>query len=250
MLAITRRKIIKDLLQENKSVTITKLAAQLDVTKETIRRDLRAMEEDNELIRTHGGAYILEGVQNDIDISTRQVLKTAEKEIIADKCNAIIQPGDSIFLDNSTTAWVIARKIATRKLTVLTTSLQIASILCESPTIRLILIGGEYSQKSMGIEGDGALRNLERYFIDKAFISCRSVSMEYGITDTSDNTALLHKLAIDHAKQTFLVVDHSKLNYPSFTCAGPVKSLTGIIMDKEFSPEWKAFLTENHVLYY
>ena len=49
MLAITRRKVIKDLLQEHKSVTITDLAARLDVTKETIRRDLRAMERDNEL---------------------------------------------------------------------------------------------------------------------------------------------------------------------------------------------------------
>lgn len=250
MLAITRRKIIKDLLQENKSVTITKLATQLNVTKETIRRDLRAMEKDNELIRTHGGAYILEGVQNDIDISTRQVLKTSEKEIIADKCNSLIQPGDSIFLDNSTTAWVIARKIANRKLTVLTTSLQIANILCDSPTIRLIIIGGEYSPKSMGTEGDGTLRNLERYFIDKSFISCRSVSMEYGITDTNDNTALLHKLVIDHSKQTFLVVDHTKLNYPSFTNAAAIQTLTGIVMDKEFSPEWKAYLTENHVLYY
>ena len=81
MLAITRRKVIKDLLQEHKSVTITDLAARLDVTKETIRRDLRAMERDNELIRTHGGAYVLEGVQNDIDIATRQALKIKEKEI-------------------------------------------------------------------------------------------------------------------------------------------------------------------------
>lgn len=250
MLAITRRKIIKDLLQENKSVTITKLAAQLDVTKETIRRDLRAMEKDNELIRTHGGAYILEGVQNDIDITTRQVLKTSEKEIIADKCNALIQPGDIIFLDNSTTAWVIARKIANRKLTVLTTSLQIANILCESSTIRLILIGGEYSQKSMGVEGDGALRMLEKYFVDKAFISCRSVSMEHGVTDTSDNTALLHKLIIRHAKQNFLVVDHTKLDYASFTSVVPVSELDGIVMDKEFSDEWKTFLHENHVHYY
>ncbi len=250
MLAITRRKIIKDLLQENKSVTITNLAAKLDVTKETIRRDLRAMEKDNELIRTHGGAYILEGVQNDIDISTRQVLRTTEKEIIAEKCNNLIQPGDIIFLDNSTTAWVIAHKIFNRNLTVLTTSLQIANILSESPTIHLILVGGEYSSKSMGVEGDGALRNLERYFIDKAFISCRSVSMDYGITDINDNAALMHKLVIQHAKQTFLVVDHTKLNYPSFTCVAPVKHLTGIVLDQEFSSEWKQFLHDNNVLYY
>ena len=83
MLAITRKQAIKKLLQEQKSVTISDLSERLNVTKETIRRDLRAMEKDQELIRTHGGAYILEGVQNDLDVTTRQALRITEKEIIA-----------------------------------------------------------------------------------------------------------------------------------------------------------------------
>ena len=82
MLAITRKQAIKKLLQEQKSVTISDLSERLNVTKETIRRDLRAMEKDQELIRTHGGAYILEGVQNDLDVTTRQALRITEKEII------------------------------------------------------------------------------------------------------------------------------------------------------------------------
>lgn len=250
MLAITRRKVIKELLQEHKSVTITDLASRMDVTKETIRRDLRAMEKDGELIRTHGGAYILEGVQNDIDISTRQVLKTTEKEILAEKCDALIQSGDIIYLDNSTTAWFIARKIANRKLTVLTSSLEIANILQNSATIRLFLIGGEFSRKTMSFVGDSAIRNLQNYFLDKAFISCRSVSMEFGVTDTNDNDALLHKIALLHAKQTFLVIDHSKLNNASFSHVAFLNQLHGIILDKEFSAEWKECLQKNHVLYY
>lgn len=250
MLAITRRNVIKDLLQEHKSVTITDLAARLNVTKETIRRDLRAMEKDNELIRTHGGAYILEGVQNDIDISTRQILKTAEKEIIAQKCDALIQNGDIIYLDSSTTAWFIARQIAKRRLTVVTTSLEIANILCNSPTVRLFLIGGEFSRKTMSFGGDSAVRNLQQYFIDKAFISCRSVSMEFGLTDTSDNSAILNRIAYHHAKQKFLAIDHSKLNNVSFTSVIPLKDLDGIIMDMEFPPEWKDCLHKNQVHYY
>lgn len=59
MLAISRQNLIKELLQENKSVTIADLAVRMNVTRETIRRDLRAMEQEHELIRTHGGAYIL-----------------------------------------------------------------------------------------------------------------------------------------------------------------------------------------------
>lgn len=95
MLAISRQNLIKELLQENKSVTIADLAVRMNVTRETIRRDLRAMEQEHELIRTHGGAYILDGVQNDLDISTRQVLKTEEKKTIALKCDALIQTGES-----------------------------------------------------------------------------------------------------------------------------------------------------------
>ena len=96
MLAIARKAAIRERLHEHKSVRITELAAELNVTKETIRRDLREMEQGGELIRTHGGAYILDGVQNDIDVGTRQVLKIPEKERIAQKCDSIIQSGDYI----------------------------------------------------------------------------------------------------------------------------------------------------------
>lgn len=250
MLAIARRNAIKEQLQERKSVTITDLAARLNVTKETIRRDLRVMEESGELIRTHGGAYILEGVQNDIDISTRQVLKMEEKQIIAQKCDALIQPGDFIYLDCSTTAWFIARKLVDRKVTVLTSSLEIANILSNSNTVHLYLIGGEFSRSTMSFTGDGAMSSLQRYFVDKAFISCRSVSMEYGITDTHENIAALRRVALEHAKQKYLVVDHTKLNNTSFASLIPLKELDGIVMDTEFSPEWKEFLKHNGVRIY
>ncbi|MFR6510249.1 MAG: DeoR/GlpR family DNA-binding transcription regulator [Dorea sp.] len=118
----------------------------MNVTRETIRRDLRAMEQEHELIRTHGGAYILDGVQNDLDISTRRGSKIEEKKAIALKCDALIQTGEIIYLDNSTTAWFIANKISSRKLTVVTNSLEIANILSSSPRPSIcFLIGGEYS---------------------------------------------------------------------------------------------------------
>ncbi len=250
MLAIARKTAIREQLQEHKSVRITELAAQLNVTKETIRRDLREMEQDGELIRTHGGAYILDGVQNDIDIGTRQVLKIPEKEIIAQKCDSIIQPGDYIFLDGSTTCWFIARKIAHRKLTVLTTSLEIANILSASDTVKLHVIGGEFSPKNRDFIGYGALKTLERYYVDKAIISCRSVHMQFGITDTSDGNARLHQAALEHARQKYLVVDHSKLDNVSFSHTAPLTSVDGIVMDREFPEDWKKYLTEHHIRIY
>ena len=74
--------------------------------------------------------------------------------------------------------------------------------------------------------------------------------MESGITDTSDNSAVLHQMALSHAKQKYLVVDHSKLDNISFSSVAPLTDLNGIIMDTEFSPEWKQYLDKHNIRYY
>ena len=247
MLAIARKNFIREQLREHKSIQITALAEMLNVTKETIRRDLKIMEENGELIRTHGGAYILDGVQNDLDISTRQVLRTSEKEIIAGKCESLIQNGDYIFLDSSSTAWFIAKAIKHRKVAVLTVSLEIINLLAGSPSVRLFAVGGEYSEATRSFSGNSAIQNLERYFFDKAFISCRSVSLEAGLTDTNVDDAMLHRLALSHAHESYLAIDYSKLNRSSFAGIAPVASLDGIIMEQPFPEDWVRHLNEHNV---
>lgn len=250
MLAIARKQEIREQLREYKSVRIAELAASLNVTKETIRRDLQEMEKEGELIRTHGGAYILDGVQNDLDISTRQILKLQEKNIIAQKCDNLIQTGDSIYLDCSTTAWAIARAITHRKITVLTCSLEIANILCTSDTVRLFVIGGEFSPSTRSFTGESALQNLKQHYVDKAIISCKSVDMEHGITDTSDFHAALHQATIEHSSQSYLAIDYSKLDKTSFAKVAPISSLTGIIMERGFPISWIKYLSEHRVNIY
>ncbi|MBQ9030057.1 MAG: DeoR/GlpR transcriptional regulator [Parasporobacterium sp.] len=250
MLAIARKTIIREQLREHKSVRITELAELLNVTNETIRRDLRSMEKDGDLIRTHGGAYILDGVQNDLDLSTRQFLRTGEKEIISEKCSSIIQNGDYIFLDASSTAWFIARAIMHRKVSVLTVSLEIINLLSTSSTIRLFAVGGEYSSSTKSFTGNSAIQNLEHYYFDKAFISCRSVSLEAGLTDTNVDDAMLHRLALAHAHEKYLAIDNSKLNRASFAGIAPVSGLDGIILDQPFPEDWVRYLNEHSVQIY
>ena len=86
MLAIARRNAILELLREQQSVNVTQLAASLGVATETIRRDFKELEASGQLIRTHGGAYITDGVQNDINVSARSVIRRQEKKEIAKKC--------------------------------------------------------------------------------------------------------------------------------------------------------------------
>lgn len=250
MLAITRRDVIREQLKEHKSIQITELSDLLDVTRETIRRDLRAMEKDGELIRTHGGAYILDGVQNDLDLSTRQFLRVSEKEIIASKCEKLIQNGDYIFLDGSSTCWFIARSIMHRNLAVLTTSLEIINLLSASTSVKLFVVGGEYSPATKSFGESSAIWCMEHYHVDKSFISCRSVSLNAGLTDTNDTDAMLHKLALDHAHESYLAIDSSKLNRDSFAEIAPLTSLDGIILDGPFPEDWISYLTAHHIRYY
>ena len=247
MLAITRREVIREQLKEHKSIQITELAELLQVTRETIRRDLRSLEKDGELIRTHGGAYILDGVQNDLDLSTRQFLRVPEKESIARKCEKLIQNGDYIFLDDSSTCWFIARAIMYRKVAVLTNSLEIINLLSASSSVKLFVVGGEYSAATKSFSKSSAIWCMEHYRVDKSFISCRSVSMEAGLTDTNDTDAMLHKLALDHAHERYLAIDSSKLNRDSFAEIAPLSCLDGIIMDCPFPEDWISCLTANHI---
>jgi len=247
MLAITRREVIREQLKEHKSIQIAELAEQLQVTRETIRRDLRCMENDGELIRTHGGAYILDGVQNDLDLSTRQFLRVPEKEVIASKCTELIRNGDYIFLDASSTDWFIARAVMHRKITVLTTSLEIINLLSSSSSVRLFAVGGEYSAATRSFAGSSAAWSLEHYHVDKCFISCRSVSLESGLTDTNDADAMIHKLALDHSHEKYLAIDNSKLDRSSFAQIAPVSCLSGIIMDCPFPEDWVRYLQDHQV---
>jgi len=247
MLAITRRDIIREQLKEHKSIQIADLAELLEVTRETIRRDLRAMEKDGELMRTHGGAYILDGVQNDLDLSTRQFLRIQEKETIARKCEHLIQNGDYIFLDDSSTCWFIARAVMNRKVAVLTTSLEILNLLSSSSSVRLFAVGGEYSPASKSFSGSSAVWCMEHYHVDKSFISCRSVSIKSGLTDTNDTDAMLHKLALEHSNKRYLAIDSSKLDHSSFAAIAPLTILDGIIMECPFPDNWVRYLTENNI---
>ncbi len=247
MLAIARRNAILELLREHQSVNVTELAAALGVATETIRRDFKEMEAAGQLIRTHGGAYITEGVQNDISVSMRSVIRQQEKKLIAQKCARFIQTGDSIFLDASTTDWFIAQELLEKHITVLTNSLKVAEILAASSTVKLILAGGNYAPRTMSFFGEQTVEDLSRYYVDKAFLSCRTVHMEYGATDSNEGEALARRTVLRRSRYTYLAVDHSKLDGISFLNICPLEDLTGIICDQPLSSEWQSRLKEINV---
>lgn len=250
MLAITRKSKIKDIILEKKSVVVSELAQIFSVTEETIRRDLKTLEDEGFLIRTYGGAFIQEGVQNEVDLSIRESAYTQSKQLIADKCAEIIHNGDSIFLDASTTALFIAKAIREKRLTVITNSLKVINLLTDSPTIRLISVGGLFNSNNMSFIGRSALQSLDSYFFDKTFMSCRSLSQTHGITDSNESMSEIRQKLINRSNSIYVVADYSKFDRTSFISICDFSDVNGIITDKQLSQDWINFLAENNVTYY
>lgn len=249
MLAVTRKNRIKSILNEKKSVTVGELSKTFSVTEETIRRDLKMLEDEGFLTRTYGGAFIQSGVENVVDVEIREVAYTKSKTLIAEKCQQIIQNGDSIFLDASTTAYFISKAICNMRLTVVTNSLLVINELSNFKSIRLVCIGGTLSRNNKAFQGYQTLQLLDSLYLDKTFMSCRSLSIENGVTDSSEGIAAIRKKLISRSSETYLIADYSKFDKTSFIHVCNFEDLTAIVSDKELNPIWIELLNKKHTKY-
>lgn len=248
MLAITRLNEIKELIRQQKSVLVSELALRFNVTEETIRRDLKKLEDEGLVIRVYGGAYSANGVQNDVNISLRQTILVAEKQMIARRCLPSISNGDSIFLDCSTTVLELAQLLSQYSLTVITNSLKVADCLAPSTDIRLIVVGGTLHHTSMSFLGHNTCCALGNYHVDKAFVSCRSLSMGHGITDANEEQSALRRVAIEASNQVFLLADHTKFDTTSFSKIARLEEISTLVTDRPLTPEWRRHLESKKIV--
>ncbi len=249
MLAVTRKNKIKDILIERKSITVTELSKTFDVTEETIRRDLKFLEDEGFLTRTYGGAFIQSGVENNVTVELREVAYTKSKDAIAKECRKLIHNGDSIFLDASTTSLFVARAVSDMRLTVVTNSLLIIDQLTELDNIRVVCVGGTLSRDHKAFQGNATIQALDDLYLDKTFMSCRSLSMEHGITDSSEGMAMIRQKLLKRSNEIYLIADYSKFDKTSFIHICDFDNLTGIVTDKVLNQEWKNFLLKKNTTF-
>ncbi|MDY2777287.1 MAG: DeoR/GlpR family DNA-binding transcription regulator [Collinsella sp.] len=238
MLAAERRQSIKRIVLEKKSASVSALAKRFSVTDETIRRDLKALEKEGVLMRTYGGAFIQSGVENLVEAQLRKTIYIEEKKAIARRCRAIINNGDTIFLDNSTTCYYIAEQIKDMHVTVATNNLMIINLFATNDNIRLVSIGGEFSIDEQAFYGSIAAKILNDYYFDKSFLSCRTLSLENGVTESTDQWALIRRKAIARSNEHYLVADNSKFGHTSFVKISDLDELSAIITCHPLDLAW------------
>ena len=212
MFAKERQDKIYEAVIKNGAVETAGIVKALGVSIETVRRDLLFMEQQNLLKRVHGGAVRLGDMRTFPSLEARNNSNTKEKTSLARRAMDFISDGDFIAVDCGSTANFFAEVLKECKtnLTVLTHSADILDILKPSPSIEVILIGGQYMKKENAFYGTFALDMLSQVHVQKSFIFPSAISLKNGICDFQPDLYAIQKKMLEIGDEIFVLADSSK----------------------------------------
>lgn len=232
-----RHEIILGQLNAKGSLSVTELSTMLNVSEVTIRKDLTLLESENKLYRAHGKAIKMSPYISDRDVNVKEHQSPAEKRAIAKAAVKLIEPNDSIIIASGTTVQYFAREINVEhgRLTVITSALNVASVLSKSSRIEVIQLGGIIRGSSLSAVGCDAERMLENFTGSKLFIGVDGIDPEHGLSTTNLLEANLNRAMINSAQKTIVLCDSSKFDRRGFSRICSIDEIDQIITDSGIS---------------
>ncbi|WAA11970.1 DeoR/GlpR family DNA-binding transcription regulator [Fervidibacillus halotolerans] len=246
MLTVERHKLIIEKLKEKQVVTIQELVKLTNTSESTIRRDLAFLEKEKYLKRVHGGAERLQGKLAEPDVAEKSTKFIQEKRIIAKHAASLIEKGDCIFLDAGTTIHqMIDFLTKDQNIVVVTNGLHHIDKLLKKG-IRSYVVGGFMKPTTGAVIGNGALLSMNQYRFDKCFLGVNGIHSEFGYTTPDPEEAAVKQRAIQLARDTYVLADHSKFNEISFAKIADISAAT-IITDQLQIEQQDLFLQKTNI---
>jgi len=232
MLAPERRNKIMQILNEQKQITVKEVAKRLNVSEGTLRNDLRILEEDGLLERTHGGAVLPKPLVHEYSFGMRSETNRAEKMAIGKAALQFVHNGQCIILDASSTTLEFAKQLCQFDyLTVVTNGLFTAQELTRNPRINVIVTGGVLRPGSGSLEGLLGKGLLSQIHADIFFASAHGFTLEEGLTDFSVYETELKKLFVSSVDKVIALLDHTKLGRRSIATFAERDQIDVLITD-------------------
>jgi len=235
---------VLEALAATREATVQELATRFGVSVMTIRRDLAELEAQGELTRTHGGAMLSRAGIIEFSFKEQAERNAAEKQAIAREAARLVRSGMTLTLDTGTTTLEVARAIAgIPDLTVLTSSLAIASALYGRPNIALILAGGAVRTGNPDLSGWLTEENMKRFRVDLACIGADGADRD-GVFTTDAGVARVSRAMMASAGETVLVADHTKFEKPAFVRFASWSDIGRVITGAAVSTGTRAWLED------
>ncbi|WP_434661734.1 L-fucose operon activator [Klebsiella sp. MISC125] len=228
-----RQQAILDLLMNHTSLTTEVLSLQLNVSRETIRRDLSELQSQGKVLRNHGRAKVIHRENQDSGDPFHIRLKShyAHKADIAREALAWIEEGMVIALDASSTCWYLARQLPDIDLHVFTNSQPICQELSKRENIQLTCSGGTLQRKYGCYVSSSLISQLKSLEIDLFIFSCEGIDSDGALWDSNTVNADFKSLLLKRASQSLLLIDKSKFNRSGEARIGHLNDVTHIVSD-------------------
>lgn len=208
-----RHNLIREEIDRNGFVRVSELAEKLGVTSPTIRKDLKILESQNILHRTHGSASVVKSPIIDESVKRKMSLNSGLKEKIAEAAESLIEKDDAVILAGGSTMTLFAGNIRPKgKLTVVTPSIGIAVTLNELEDVKVLVLGGILEKEPLSVRDRYSIEGLKFVNCSKLFMGCSGIDMVNGITCSSIEEAEFMEHIINRIDKVVLLADSSKFS--------------------------------------
>ncbi len=244
MLYNDRAAFILQQLQLKSTIKVTEIARLLNVSVDTVRRDLKALEEQGQLKCVHGGASLPDYMLAFSNFSGREIIHIEEKRLAALKAVEHLAPGSVVALNSGTTNVILAQEIIKRftDLTIITNNISAAMVLMQNQSLRTILLGGDLDCLEHSTYGSICERELQKYYPDVCFLSINSVDAEAGFTDFRFAEIGIMQLMAENSGRVIAVMDSSKLGRRSKKVIMDNSMIDLLVMDKAEQQDCEKYL--------
>ncbi|WP_413738510.1 DeoR/GlpR family DNA-binding transcription regulator [Sodalis sp. RH21] len=237
-----RRNKILEMIKEDGTVMVKMLTDTFNLTEATIRSDLRALQQQGYVQRYHGGATLLDGKQNTNALLLARQTQLDEKAAIGQLAASFIEPGDTIILDSGTTTTSIANNLShIKRLSVITTAVNIALQLGGEPGVNIQLAGGTFKFPTLSTSGERAASFFDNMLAEKLFLATACISSRVGLSYPSETDIKVKTAMINSANTVYVVADSTKIDKVSmFALPCEWRKLRYLITDSGITPAAKA----------
>ncbi len=232
MYAPERQTLILARTRKDGRVDVATIADELDVTPETIRRDLTVLERHGSIRRVHGGAIPVERLSEELRVEERLQRNATEKLAIAQTALTLIPETGTLLIDAGTTTASFAAALPVGSVyTVVTHSLSVAHALAGRPGITLHLLGGTVRERTLAAVGATTLDQISKVTVDYSIVGINGITPEFGLSTPDSEEAAVKTAIIRSARQVIVLADHTKFGINDFAHVASLDDVDTIVTD-------------------
>lgn len=234
-----RREKILEYISQNESINTNELAEKLNISPLTLRRDLQSLDDEGLIIRYYGGAKLASDInldnKNDSEEKTVDSTYDKKKHIIAKYAADLINDGDTIFINSSSTALLILEYLENKRVYVVTNN---GKALNSSigPNVELVLTGGQVYERKQSLIGEFATYILSKITADKCFLGVSGIACDSGIsTSVLQETLINHEMINRCSGPVYILADSSKVGRHHSFSSGDINEISHLITDSDIN---------------